>query len=849
MRNLPGDLIYAVRQFRRAPVFTLTAVLTLALGIGGTTAIFSLMNDVMLRSLPVAEPDRLYRIGSGNDCCVEGGPQTEWGLYSYPLFERLRAAAPEFEEVAAFQASVDRHSVLRPHVDPVAKSLRGEYVSGNYFNVFGVKPFVGRVFEKTDDLDSSTPVTVISYRAWQTEWGGNPSAVGSVMNIDGLPFTIVGVSAPGFFGDTLRSDPPDFWMPLHQEGTLTGGGGLMRQSISAWLRAIGRLKPGAKVDGLAARLTTELRNWMEHDSGYPPAWMKDIQRELPKQKIAVIPAGNGVEEMREGYGKSLQILLAVCGLVLLIACANVANLLLARGMARRTQTSIRLAMGASRGQLIGQSLAESVLLAVIGGTAGLFVAWAAEKVLVSLAFGKASYLPFSTTPSLPVLAFAFGLSLLTGLIFGAAPAWLATRRDPVEALRGANRSTSDSASLPRKALLVVQATLSVVLVAGAAMLTRSLGNMQNQDFGFHNDGLVTVSLSSPPASYSPERIDTLFRDVEDRLKRTPGIERAGLALYAPLTNNWGELVFVDGKPPAEMSEKFVSSWDRVGVGYFETVGQPVLRGRSFTDLDTPSSEKVAVVSEAFVRRFFPDEDPLDKHFGIDLPAYSKTWRIVGVVRDAKYNRPTQAPRPFFFVPRAQSAEYKEDILKMIDRRSHIMEALVVRTKMRPGDLEPMLRRTLGEADPNLTVVSVRTMQEQIALVFDQQRAVASLAGLFGIVALVLAAVGLYGVTAYTVAQRTGEIGIRMALGADSKGVVRLILSGAFRMVAIGLVLGVPLAIGAGQLISSHLYGVKGWDPVALAVAVVALGGCGLVAAIVPALRAAGIDPMLALRTE
>jgi predicted permease len=849
MLNLSGDLGYAVRQFRQSPVFTLTAVLTLAIGIGGTTAMFSLMHDVMLRSLPVSDPGSLYRIGSGNNCCVIGGPQDNWGMYSYPLFERLRSAAPEFEELTAFQGSTSRYSVLRPKIDRVAKSVRSEFVTGNYFSVFGIRPFAGRFFTSSDDAASAAPVAVLSYRAWQVEWGADPSSVGSVAIIQGQPFTIVGIAPPGFFGETLRGDPPDLWIPLQQEPLINGKDTLLRQSIAAWLRAIGRLKPGAGTEGMSARLTTVLRRWVEHESGYPPEWMSEVRRLIPKQNIQVIPAGNGVEEMREAYGRSLQILLAVCGLVLLIACANVANLLIARGAARRTQTAIRLAIGASPGRIVSQSLVESILLAIAGGAAGLLVAYGAVKTILALAFQGASYLPFSTTPSVPVLAFAFGLCLLTGLLFGAAPAWLATRRDPVEALRGANRSTRDRSSVPQKALLAVQATLSVVLVAGASMLTRSLGNLERQDFGFRNDGLISVSVNPPPPSYSQERLDALYRDIQDRLQRVPGVERASLALYAPLTDNWSELVFVDGHPPATLNENSGSSWDRVSAGHFETVGQPVLRGRGITEADRRNSENIAVVNEAFVRRFFKTENPLDKHFGIGAAAYARSYRIVGVVRDAKYTQPTRPARPMFFVPLAQGAKYKEEVLQMIDSRSHFITAALLRSNRNTGDLEPQVRKAFAEADPNLTVVSLGTMKQQIASVFDQQRAVAGLAGLFGLVALLLAAVGLYGVTAYAVAQRTSEIGVRMALGADAGGVLRLVLRGAFRMVGVGLALGVPLAIGAGRLISAQLFGVSGWDPMALSVAVAALAGCGFVAAIIPALRAASIDPVNALRTE
>jgi len=356
-------------------------------------------------------------------------------------------------------------------------------------------------------------------------------------------------------------------------------------------------------------------------------------------------------------------------------------------------------------------------------------------------------------------------------------------------------------------------------------------------------------MNPPPASYPPERLDSLYRELQTRLEQLPGVERASLALYAPLTDNWGELVFVDGHPPAELNEKSAASWNRVSAGHFETVGQPVLRGRGITESDARNTENIAVVNETFVRRFFPNEDPLDKHFGIDLPAYARTYRVVGVVRDAKYTQPTRPARPMFFVPLAQAATYEEELLQKIDSKTHFIGAAMLRSRRATGDLEPALRKTFAEVDPNLTVVGVRAMKEHISLVFDQQRAVASLAGVFGLIALLLAAVGLYGVTAYTVAQRTGEIGLRMALGADSRGVLRLVLQSAFRTVGIGLLIGVPLAVGAGRLISAQLYGVTGWDPIALAVATAALGVCAFVAALIPALRAASIDPMRALRTE
>ncbi|MBI3402212.1 MAG: ABC transporter permease [Acidobacteria bacterium] len=855
MDNPVGAIRYAIRQFRLSPVFTASAVLTLSLGIGGTTAIFTLIHAVMLRSLPVTDPESLYRIGDGDNCCVQGGPQDRWGMFSFPLFERLKAEAPEFEQLTAFQAGGFRVSVRRAGgnvVDVAARSLRSEYVTGNYFTTFGIGAFGGRVFTQDDDTPSSPPVVVLSHHAWQATYGGDQSLVGATLVIEGHPFTVAGVAPPGFFGDTLRNNPPDLWIPIQHEPMIAGSSGLLRQPIGAWLRVIGRLKPGASIDGVAPRLTLVLRQWMQHDSGYPANWMSDIERMLPKQTIAIVSAGAGVGIMKEEYGQSLKLLMAVCGLVLLIACANVANLLLARSVARRTQTAVRMAIGASRAQIVTQALVESILLSIAGGIAGLLVATAAARLLLSLAFSVSTFLPISTLPSPLVLAFAFGVSVLTGIIFGAVPAWLATRTDPIDALRGSGRSTGDHSSFARTSLLVLQATLSIVLVAGATMLGRSLSNVQRQDFGYDVRDRVLVAINRPPSNYTVPQLTAMYRTLEERLNRLSGIQGSGLALYNPLTDNWGELILVAGHPPPKPGENAGASWDRVSAHYLQNLGTTLKRGRAFTEADNETTAPVAIVNEAFVKRFFKsDEDPIGQHFGLDEPENVGTFTIVGVVKDAKFasfrlRRPAQ---PMFYVPLAQNVNYAGGVMQRVEFQSHFVSGLMLVTKMQPGAVEPLVTKAMAEVDPNLTFMSARTLEQQIALSFDQERAVASLAGLFGIVSLVLAAIGLYGVTAYAVAQRTNEIGIRMALGADRSAVLNLVLRSAFTRVAIGLFLGVPLAIGAGKLIAAQLYGVTFWDPFALAVATGSLTLCALVAALIPASRAASIPPMRALRSE
>ncbi len=851
MQTVRQDIAYALRQMRLSPVFTLTAMLTLALGIGATTAIFSLIHTVMLKSLPVVDPSSLYRIGDGQDCCIEGAPQEHWGMFSYPFYLRMNESAPEFAELAAFQAGGNTFSVRRGEKDHFSKPLRGEYVSGNYFATFGLGAFAGRTILPADDQLSAAPVAMLSYRTWQQEYGSDAKMIGSSLILDGHPVIVIGIAPPGFYGETLRSDPAAVWVPIQQEPLFRGSNSLLHR-FPAWVRVIGRLRPGASPEALPARLTNLLQVWLLNDSGMPSEWMTGVKASLSKQKIKVVPAGGGVGEMKANYADSLHILLGFCCLVLLIACANIANLLLARGASRRTQTSVRLALGASRHRLIRQSLTESIVLSVLGGVCGLAVAYAGVKAIVALTFHGAKFVPIHAAPSLPVLAFAFALSLATGALFGTAPAWLATHADPAEALRGANRSTRDRSSLSQKGLVVVQATLSVVLLTIAGLLLRSLDKLQHQDFGYETDHRVTISLTGPFSLYPAPKIDAMYRELEQRLARIPGVQRAALAQYTPLQDNWGEIVIRQGHGMPNMNEQVGSSWDHVSPGYLETMGQTILKGRSITEQDTASTPNVAVVDETFVHRFFkPGEDPIGAHFGLDLPQYSSTYEIVGVVRNAKYSDLTgsRPPRPIFFAALWQRVRYDAAIMQSIDDSTHFIEGAALQLHGSMDGLEEQVRAALSDVDPNLTLLDIRTMQEQVDSNFDQQRAVAQMTGLFGVLALVLAAVGLYGVTAYTVERRTSEIGVRMALGANRANVVRLVLRGAFLQILIGLLIGIPVSILGSRLIAAQLYQVKGWDPTVLAGSILALAVCAFFASIIPARRAAAIDPMRALRAE
>jgi predicted permease len=835
---------------RLSPVFTFTAMLTLALGIGATTAIFSLIHTVMLKSLPVVDPSNLYRIGDGTDCCVEGSPQDNWGMFSYPFYQRMKKVTPEFSELAAFQAGTSQYAVRRGESDRIPKPLRGEMVSGNYFATFGLGPFAGRNILPSDDQPSAPPVAMLSYRAWQQEYGSNPSLLGSTMIVDGHPFTIIGITPPGFFGETLRGNPAEIWFPISAEPLFNGQQSFLPH-FQAWLRVIGRLRPTATTNGIAARLTNEIRLWLVNDSGIPAEWMSGIKEALPKQTINIVPTGTGVGIMKEDYGASLRILLAVCSLVLLIACANIANLLLARGASRRAQTSVRLALGAARNRLIRQSLTESLVLSIFGGLLGLVVAFLGVKVVVALAFQSASYIPINAAPSLPVLAFAFGVTLLTGVLFGVAPAWFTSHADPAEALRGANRTTRDRSTFPQRALVVTQATISIVLLAGAGLLTRSLVKMQHQDLGYELDDRIILSFIAPFTSYPKPKLDAMYPELQDRLSHIPGVKSAALVQYAPLYDNWGEIVLRQGHGMPGMNEDAGSSWVHVAPGYLETMGQKIIRGRSITQDDTASTRNVAVVDEIFVRRFFkPEEDPIGAHFGLDLPQYGATFEIVGVTKEANYTDPTgHWRRPLFFVPLAQRVHYNDPMMQNLDDASHYVGNAILKVHGNVEGLESQVRHILSDIDPNLTLRRIQTMQDNVDASLDQQRAVAQLTGMFGILALILAAVGLYGVTAYAVERRTSEIGVRMALGADRSNVIRLVLRGAFLQILIGLFIGIPITVGCSRLIANQLFYVKGWDPMVLGGAILALAACAFLASIIPARRAASINPVQALRTE
>jgi predicted permease len=841
------DVHFGVRTLRKNPGITAVAVLTLALGIGANTAIFSLIDAVMLKSLPVARPSELFRVGAVNNCCVLDGLQGNFSIFSYALYKQLRDNTPEFSELAAFSGGLQSFSARRSGASNVAEPYGGEFVSGNYFETFGITAFAGRVISPTDDQPNAPPVAVMNYRTWREYFSLDPSVIGASFLLNGRPVTIVGVTPPQFFGESLRSDPPDFWVPLANEPLLHQDGSLLAHSDLHWLYLIGRLKPEADPAKVQVRITVEVQQWLISDGQIPASF----QSEIPKQRVSLVPAAGGVARMRTAYAEGLRLLAAASSLVLLIACANIANLLLAQGTAQRTQIVMRVALGAPRFRLIRQALTEGVILGLLGGAAGLLVAYEGTRVILALAFRGSHYVPIQAAPSLPVMGFAALLSLFTSVIFAAAPAWVNTRASAVEALHGAQRNIHQGASLSQKSLVVLQAALSLVLLIGAGLLAESLRNLESQNFGFETAGRLIVKIDPSLAGYTFERFDGLYRNLRERLQQIPGVQSVSLSLYSPMSDvNWSDGISIEGRPRSTNSDDWDgASWLRVSPDYFQTIGTRLVRGRFIDERDTPASRHVAVINETFARKFFPSTDPLGKHFGMGDASHSGDFEIVGIVADAKYQDARDVPWPTYFRPLLQMENFKQPSDQSAELGSNFINDIELRVQGQPQTIETLVRQALANIDPNLPVIDMRTFSDQVSLNFNRERLVSRLAELFGILALVLACIGLYGVLAYNVARRTQEIGIRMALGAARSGILRMVLREALLLAGLGAAIGIPAALAAGRLLSSMLYGLKPTNPAVFSVVTLLLLAVAMAAACIPARKASAVDPMVALRHE
>jgi predicted permease len=850
-----SDLKQALRQLRRSKGFTVTAVITLALGVGATTAIFTLVQQVMLKSLPVTKPGELWRIGNKVHCCGWGGytQDEEFSIFSYDLYRHFRDNTPQFVDLAALQGGNTGLGVRRAGSQQPVDTRNGQFVSGNFFQTFGVGAWAGRVLQPSDDVEGAPPVAVMSYRVWRDKYGSDSSIVGSTYQINGRPFTMVGIAAPGFDGAKMAEwGMPDIWLPVTAEPLLMAGLSRLKMPSQHWLDVIGRVKPGTDPKQLEARLRVELHDWQ---ASHVPDMLPQEKEVWQQQKLYLTPGGAGVAAMKQEYEDGLKLLLGAAGCVLLVACANIANLLLARGLRNRHLTAVRVALGASRGKLIRTALVESISLSLIGGALGVAVAYAGTQLMLGLAFtipSTRNYVPIEATPSWTVLLFTFGLSMLTGVIFGTAPAWMTSHAEPVDALRGARGTTGTRVQWPQRALVITQAAMSLALLSAAAMLGNSLRNLEHQNFGFDSNGRYVAFIDPTLANYKPEQLNLLYQRLTERLSAIPGVRKVSAVLYAPISgDNWNTGVLIEGKPDPSAKDHYGASWVRTTPGLFETLGSPILMGRPITDEDRSDTRNVAVVNEAFAKQFFKGENPIGKHFGPDKRKYAGMWEIVGVVADLRYlNEGMKDPvQPMFFLPEAQTAKFDEAEGIAGDKAGHYLFNLVIWAPGNPPNLEEQVRRAMAEVDPNLPLNGVYPYRHLLDTAFSQENMIATLTLLFGGLALVLAAVGLYGVTAYAVEQRTTEIGVRMALGADRSSVVAMVLRVAFWQVGIGLLLGIPAALGAGKLISDKLYGVKPGDPMMLVGAALCLGLAALIAALIPAQRAANLDPVEALRAE
>jgi putative ABC transport system permease protein len=852
-----SELRQALRQMQKSPGFTATAVVTLALGIGATTAIFTLVQQVMLRTLPVQKPGELWKVGDKNRCCNWGGftqgDDNDFTLFSWEAYQQFRDNTPAFSELAAFQAGNTQLGVRGEGSGEQAETRNGEFVSGNFFQTFGVQAWMGRLLTPADDHEGAPPVAVLSYRAWLQHYGADRGVVGRSYLIDGHPFTVVGVAAPSFYGAILNGwGMPDFWMPLTTEPLVDGATARLKHPNTNFLDLIGRVKPGTNTKALEAQLRGELHDWLaSHEQDMHP----QEKQTWRKSTLHLVPGAAGVDTIADNYGDGLKLLLAAAACVLLVACANLANLLLARGLKNRQQTSIRVALGASRGRLVRKALVESVTLGVLGGAAALAVAYGGARLVVHLAFqigGSGNWVPIDVSPSWTVLGFALGISVVTGVLFGIAPAWMTSHADPVEALRGSRGSTGTRARWPQKALVIAQAAMSLVLLSAAAMLAQSLRNLQNQNFGFVPHDRYVVWTNTQLTGYPVEQMPLLFRRIDERLAAIPGVHTAAAATYAPMTgDSWNDSVRIAGQPEPPPKQDTSSGWTRVTPGFFEALGTPIVAGRPITEEDGPNTQHVAVINEAFAKKFFKGQNPIGRHFGPTATKYAGTYTVVGVASDMRYmvydlDKPVA---PMFYLPEAQTAPFDEAALNSGEAWSHYLYNIVLWAPGHPANVLAQVKKAMAEIDPNLVVQGVDKYDDVLAGDFQQQNMIATLTLLFGGLGLVLAAVGLYGVTAYTVEQRTGEIGVRMALGADRRSVVQMVLKGAFLQVALGLALGIPAAILAGHAIASQLFGVRPWDPVMLLSATLALGLAAFLAAVIPARKAAGLDPVVALRSE
>jgi predicted permease len=835
MGNLAQDLRYAIRTFKKSPFFVAVAVLSLALGIGANTAIFTLVDQLLLRLLPVKDPQQLVMLwGRGPHYGSNNGRHK----ISYPMYQDIR----DHNEV--FSGMFCRWDTsLSVSSEGKTERVQGELVSGSYFPVLGIGAALGRVFTPDDDkIPGGHPIAVISHRYWMSRFGGRPDVIGKKLLVDGYPLTIVGVSQTGFDG-TDPGSSPQIRIPIMMEAQISPQFAEfynLKNRRGRWVNVIGRMKPGVTLTQAKSSLQPFFHQMLEmevREKEFAKAAPETRQRFLTMW-LDMLPASKGDSELRRQFANPLLVLTAIVGLVLLIACANVANLLIARATARQKEIAVRLALGASRSRIVSQLLVESLALSLAGGLAGLALAIWMDRALLSFLPTGDSPLIISTMPDWRILAFNMGVSLLTGIIFGLVPALQSTRPQLAGTLKDQVGSIVGGSSVGlRKALVVAQVTLSLLLLIGAGLFIRSLKNLKDLDPGFHTANLVGFAVDPPMNGYKSDRSLDFYRQLREHLNALPGVESSALAVIPVLAGNeWDNSMAVEGFQH-KASETPDAHMQFISPDYFKTMNIPILLGRDFRMTDGRGAPEVCLVNEKFARRFFKDGLAVGRHIGMGGdPGTKLNIEIVGVVRDTKYE------------------SMRDEVPIEVYQPYHQMDFVLgmyayIRTTRQPEQAFSSIRQVVNNLDPNLPVFQMKTLEAQMEESLITERLVATLSSGFGILATLLAAIGLYGVMAYMVAQRTREIGVRMALGAASRDVLWLVMKDVVVLAGIGIAVGLPAAWALTRMVKSQLYGIEPNDPSTVAAAAVGIACVALLAGYIPARKATSVEPMIALRWE